>query len=244
MAHQPDPNQAPNIVDGLKAIRRMHIRIIQETGLTAADEMLYPGNYPYLEDVLSYVAVGARSVENQEHRLTISGLDIPCGMKNPTSGDLTVMLNAINAAQLPHTFIYNGWEVNTSGNALTHAILRGAINSYGRCLPNYHYEDIIRLAEMYAESELKNPCVIVDTNHANSNKNYKEQSRIAIEVIDSIKKSSCLKSLIRGLMIESYIAEGRGDIHNHAYGQSITDPCLGWHDTEKLIYNIADTVEL
>ncbi|MEW5894771.1 MAG: 3-deoxy-7-phosphoheptulonate synthase [Candidatus Omnitrophota bacterium] len=238
MAHQPDPNQDPNIVDGLKAIRRMHIRVIRESGLTAADEMLYPGNYPYLEDVLSYVAVGARSVENQEHRLTISGLDIPCGMKNPTCGDLTVMLNSINAAQIPHTFIYNGWEVKTSGNPLTHAIIRGAINAYGRCYPNYHYEDMVRLARMYEDSGLKNPCLIVDTNHANSNKQFKEQPRIAMEVMNSLEKSSTLRGLVRGFMIESYILEGRAERQH--YGQSITDPCLGWDDTEKLINDIAE----
>jgi 3-deoxy-7-phosphoheptulonate synthase len=242
MAHQPDPNQAPNIVDGLKAIRRMHIRVIRETGLTAADEMLYPGNYPYLEDVLSYVAVGARSVENQEHRLTISGLDVPCGMKNPTSGDITVMLNSINAAQLPHTFIYNGWEVKTSGNPLTHAILRGAINAHGRCFPNYHYEDMIRLAEMYQDTGLKNPCVIVDTNHANSNKEYTQQPRIAMEVLNSIKKSPALRKLVKGLMIESYLIEGQAKIGSQQYGQSITDPCLGWENSEKLIDEIAEAL--
>lgn len=240
MAHQPDPNQAPNIVDGLRAIRQMHIRIIRETGLTAADEMLYPGNYPYLEDVLSYVAVGARSVENQEHRLTISGLDVPCGMKNPTSGDLTVMLNAINAAQLPHTFIYNGWEIETNGNPLTHAILRGAVNAYGRCFPNYHYEEIIRLAEMYQKTNLKNPCVIIDTNHANSNKQYDQQPRIAMEIMSHLKKSDVLRKLVRGFMIESYLIEGRADIKHQKYGQSITDPCLGWDDTERLVYDIAE----
>lgn len=240
MAHQPDPSQDPSIVEGLKAIRRMHIRVIRESGLTAADEMLYPGNYPYLEDVLSYVAVGARSVENQEHRLTISGLDIPCGMKNPTSGDLTVMLNSINAAQIPHTFIYNGWEVKTSGNPLTHAIVRGAINAYGRCYPNYHYEDMIRLAEMYEKSRLNNPCIIVDTNHANSSKHFKEQPRIAMEVLSSMEKSSDLRMLVRGFMIESYIIESRADIEQQQYGQSITDPCLGWDDTEKLIKDIAE----
>jgi len=242
MAHQPDLNQDPNIVDGLKAIRRMHIRIIQETGLTSADEMLYPGNYPYLEDILSYVAVGARSVENQEHRLTISGLDIPCGMKNPTSGDLTVMLNSVKAAQMPHTFIYNGWEVKTSGNPLTHAILRGAMNSHGQCLPNYHYEDMIQLADMYEKSGLNNPCVLIDTNHANSNKDYAQQPRIAMEVINSLKKSPRLRALVKGLMIESYLVEGRADIGKQIYGQSITDPCLGWKETEALINELADNL--
>lgn len=240
MAHQPDLNQAPHIVDGLRAIRKMHIRIIRETGLTAADEMLYPGNYPYLEDILSYVAVGARSVENQEHRLTISGLDIPCGMKNPTSGDLTVMLNSINAAQIPHTFIYNGWEIKTSGNPLTHAILRGAVNAYGRCFPNYHYEEMIRLADMYQKTELNNPSLIVDTNHANSSKQFDQQPRIAMEVMSHLKKSDTLRGLVKGFMIESYLVEGRADIGSQQYGQSITDPCLGWDDTERLVYDIAE----
>lgn len=240
MAHQPDLNQAPHIVDGLRAIRKMHIRIIQETGLTAADEMLYPGNYPYLEDILSYVTVGARSVENQEHRLTISGLDIPCGMKNPTSGDLTVMLNSINAAQIPHTFIYNGWEIKTSGNPLTHAILRGAVNAYGRCFPNYHYEEMIRLTNMYQKAELNNPSLIVDTNHANSSKQFDQQPRIAMEVMSHLKKSDTLRGLVKGFMIESYLVEGRADIGSQQYGQSITDPCLGWNDTERLIYDIAE----
>lgn len=240
MAHQPDLNRAPNIVDGLRAIRKMHIRIIRETGLTSADEMLYPGNYPYLEDILSYVAVGARSVANQEHRLTVSGLDIPCGMKNPTSGDLTVMLNSINAAQLPHTFIYNGWEVETSGNPLTHAILRGAVNADGQCFPNYHYEEMIRLGQMYEESGLKNPGVIVDVSHANSGKQYDQQPRIAMEVMSHLRRSTILRKLVKGMMIESYLVEGRADIGKQAFGQSITDSCLGWDDTEKLIYNIAD----
>ena len=239
MAHQPDLNRDPNIVDGLKAIRKMHIRLIRDTGLTSADEMLYPGNYPYLDDILSYVAVGARSVANQEHRLTVSGLDVPCGMKNPTSGDTGVMLNSINAAQIPHTFIYNSWEVKTSGNPLTHGILRGAVNAYGRCFPNYHYEELHRIETMYAKSGLKNPAVIVDTNHANSGKQYDQQPRIAMEIMSHLKKSSSLGTLIKGLMIESYIIEGRENIGQQKFGQSITDPCLGWEASERLILDIA-----
>jgi len=240
MGHQPDPNQDPNIVAGLKAIRRMHIRCIEETGLTAADEMLYPGNYPYLEDLLSYVAVGARSVANQEHRLTISGLDVPAGMKNPTSGDLTVMLNSISAAQMPHTFIYNRWEVKTSGNPLTHGILRGAMNAYGQCFPNYHYEEIIRLVAMYQKAGLQNPGVIIDTNHANSGKHYKEQPRIAREIMHSLRESDLIKNLVKGLLIESYLVEGRAEIGSQEYGQSLTDPCLGWPASQRLILEIAD----
>ena len=242
MAHQPDPQEAPNIVEGIKAIRKMHLRCFRETRLTAADEMLYPGNSPLLEDVLSYVAIGARSVENQQHRLTASGLDIPCGMKNPTSGDLQVMLNSVLAAQVPHMFIYNSWEVTTPGNALSHAIVRGAVDHYGRCVPNYHYEDLMLLADMYNKSMLKNPALIVDVNHANSNKNFKEQPRIAMQVMDSTEKSGALKKLIKGLMIESYLEEGRADAGSNKPGQSITDACLGWNDTEKLIQEIADKV--
>jgi len=240
MLHQPDPMEEPNIAEGVRALRRLHLRIIRESGLTAADEMLYPGNYPYLEDLLSYVAIGARSVENQEHRLTVSGLDIPVGMKNPTSGDLTVMLNSVQAAQLPHIFIYNGWEAKTTGNPYVHCILRGAINHYGRNIPNYHYEDLMRLAEMYLARELSNPSIIVDTNHANSNKVYQEQPRIALEVLDSIKKSPVLKNIVKGLLIESYIVEGSQDVSGKTFGQSITDPCLGWEDSRKLILQLAD----
>ncbi|MCG8570080.1 MAG: 3-deoxy-7-phosphoheptulonate synthase [Spirochaetes bacterium] len=242
MMHQPDPQKQPNIVEGLKAIRRMHLRILQESGLSAADEMLYPGNYPYLEDLLSYVAVGARSVENQQHRLTVSGLDVPIGMKNPTSGDITVMLNSIEAAQQEHVFIYNGWEVETPGNPLVHAILRGALNRYGRHIPNYHYEDLIRLADMYQERCLSHPVVIVDTNHSNSSKQFDQQPRIAMEILYSRKKSSTIKEMVKGLIIESYLLPGSQPVTGTVFGQSITDPCLGWAETENLILEIADYV--
>ncbi|VAX35413.1 2-keto-3-deoxy-D-arabino-heptulosonate-7-phosphate synthase I alpha [hydrothermal vent metagenome] len=242
MAHQPDPNEDPNIVQGLKAIRKMHIRVLKDSHLTAADEMLYPGNYPYLEDILSYVAIGARSVENQQHRLTVSGLDIPIGMKNPTGGDLEVMLNSVFAAQMSHTFIYNGWEVKTSGNDLTHCILRGAVSQHGRNFPNYHYEDLIYLAETYAERKLENPAIIVDTSHANSNKKFHEQPRIAKETMQSIQKSDLIKSMVKGLMIESYLIEGTQKIDGKEFGKSITDPCLGWDDSEKLVLQLAEYI--
>jgi 3-deoxy-7-phosphoheptulonate synthase len=240
MMHSPDPKNKPNIVAGLKALRRMHLRLMKESGLTAADEMLYPSNYPYLEDMLSYVAVGARSVENQQHRLTCSGLDIPVGMKNPTSGDLNVMLNSVQAAQAPHVFIYRGWEVKTSGNPYTHSILRGAMNQHGQYIPNYHYEDMMRLADMYHKRELANPAVIVDTNHANSGKKFDDQPRIAKEVMYGIKHSRVLKSLVKGLMIESYLAEGSQDVKGKVFGRSITDPCLGWDDSKNLILKLAE----
>ncbi|MBU0468419.1 MAG: 3-deoxy-7-phosphoheptulonate synthase [Candidatus Omnitrophica bacterium] len=242
MAHQPDPNEAPNIVEGIKAIRKMHIRALSESGLSAADEMLYPGNYPYLEDLLSYVAIGARSVENQQHRLTVSGLDVPIGMKNPMSGDLTVMLNAIYAAQTPHVFIYNGWEVNTSGNPFVHSIMRGAVNSYGRNIPNYHFEDLERLVAMYDQRDIVNQAIIVDTNHGNSGKQYLQQPRISKEVMYSKRKSEVIGKSVKGLMIESYLVEGREDIGKNQYGQSITDPCIGWEDTEKLVMDLAELV--
>lgn len=242
MAHQPNPQQEPNIVEGIKAIRKMHLRALKESHLPAADEMLYPGNYPYLEDVLSYVAVGARSVENQAHRLTCSGLDIPAGMKNPTSGDLEVTLNSIQAAQAPHLFSYNRWEVKTSGNPLAHAVLRGAVDPHGVNVPNYHYEDLIWFAEAYRKRGLANPTVIVDTNHANSNKKFKEQPRIAIEVMQSRQHSALLKDMIRGFMIESFIEEGSQKVTENVYGKSITDPCLGWKDSEKLIRDLAEMV--
>ena len=240
MAHQPKPTEAPNMVNGLKAIRKMHIRALRESHLSAADEMLYPGNYPYLEDILSYVAIGARSVENQLHRLTISGLDVPSGMKNPTSGDLEVMMNSVQAAQLPHVFVYNGWEVKTSGNPLTHCILRGAVNQYGSNIPNYHYEDLVRLAEAYKKRNLLYPAIIVDTNHANSNKKYYEQPRIAKEVMKSRRQSKTLRTKVKGLMIESYLVEGSQKISEKVYGKSITDPCLGWEDSEKLVRDLAE----
>jgi 3-deoxy-7-phosphoheptulonate synthase len=242
MAHQPDLQGEPNMVEGIKAIRKMHIRALKESHLPAADEMLYPGNYPYLEDVLSYVAVGARSVENQAHRLTCSGLDIPVGMKNPTSGDLEVTLNSIQASQAPHVFSYNRWEVKTSGNPLTHAVLRGAVDPHGVNVPNYHYEDLIWFTEAYGKRGLVNPAIIVDTNHANSNKKYKEQPRIAIEVMQSRQHSSLLKDMIRGFMIESFIEEGAQKVTEKVYGKSITDPCMGWNDTEKLIRDLAGMV--
>ena len=240
MLHQPDPEKKPDLIAGLKAIRKMHIRIVNETHLTGADEMLYPENHLYVDDLLSYVAVGARSVEDQQHRLTVSGLDIPAGMKNPTSGTLSVMLNSITAAQSGHTFIYSGSEVKTSGNEYTHAILRGAVNKHGQTLPNYHYEDLILLHELYEKENLKNPAVIVDCNHSNSGKKYQEQIRIANEILHSMRHSSDINKFVKGLMIESYIEPGAQKICEHVYGKSITDPCLGWDDTEKLILNIAE----
>jgi 3-deoxy-7-phosphoheptulonate synthase len=242
MMHQPNPKEKPNIVEGVKALRRMHLRLLKETGLTAADEMLYPSNYPYLEDILSYVAVGARSVENQQHRLTVSGLDIPVGMKNPTGGDLGVMLNSVQAGQAPHVFIYRGWEVKTSGNPLVHSILRGAVNQHGQYIPNYHYEDMIRLAEMYHKRLLVNPAIIVDTNHSNSGKKFEEQPRIAKEVMRSRNNSRTLKSMVKGLMIESYLVEGAQDTAGKVFGKSITDPCLGWEDSRKLVLSLAEYV--
>ncbi|MDE6829597.1 MAG: 3-deoxy-7-phosphoheptulonate synthase, partial [Lachnospiraceae bacterium] len=241
MLHQPDPEKEPDLLAGIIAIRKMHIRVMEETGLSAADEMLYPENRSYLDDLLSYEAVGARSVENQQHRLTASGIDIPVGMKNPTSGDLSVMLNSVTAAQHPHRFIYRRNDVETSGNELAHAILRGGVDKYGKNIPNYHYEDLARLSEMYEKWELKNPAVIVDVNHSNSNKQYKEQIRIVSEVMHSRNYNPKLKKLVKGVMIESYLVEGRQDItENLVYGQSITDPCIGWEDTEKLIFDIAE----
>jgi 3-deoxy-7-phosphoheptulonate synthase len=240
MAHQPDPQKEPNIVEGLRAIRRMHIRALSESGLSAADEMLYPENYPYLEDLLSYVTIGARSVENQAHRLTVSGLDVPIGAKNPTSGDLEVMFNAIGAAQVGHVFLYNGWEVSTAGNPFAHAVLRGAVNHYGQNIPNYHFEDLMLCAEKYHRRGLVNPAIIVDTNHSNSNKKFKEQPRIALEVMESRKQSPLLRKLVRGFMIESFIEEGTQKADENVYGKSITDPCLGRGDTERLIKELAD----
>lgn len=242
MAHQPDPNKEPDLVAGIKAIRKLHIKALSEYHMSAADEMLYPENYTYLADLLSYHAIGARSVENQHHRFTVSGVDMPVGMKNPTSGDITVMLNSIKAAQFEHSFIYNGWEVETSGNPLAHAILRGAVDSYGRNIPNYHYENLVHVAKEYEKQQLLNPSIIVDTSHANSMKLYKEQPRIAREILMSRKYDSTLKKMIKGLMIESYLVEGKQDISEGIYGKSITDPCLGWDDTEKLIHYIAENV--
>ncbi len=243
MLHQPDPEKKPDMLEGILAIRRMHMRVLQETGMSTADEMLYPDNLNYLSDMMSYIAVGARSVENQFHRLVASGCDVPVGMKNPTSGDLTVMLNSVVAAQLPHDFIFRGEEVSCPGNPLAHTILRGAVNKRGQCIPNYHYEDLQLLFHLYEKRSLKNPACIVDTNHSNSNKQYGEQVRIAKEVLHSRRHSNDIKHLVKGLMIESYIESGSHKIGQHCYGQSITDPCLGWDESEKLLYEIADMVD-
>lgn len=240
MLHQPNPEEKPDMFKGIVAIRELHMRALSETGFSCADEMLYPENYRYLDDLLAYVAIGARSVENQQHRLTSSGLDIPVGMKNPTSGDYSIMMNAITAAQHKHTFIYRGWEVHSNGNPLSHAILRGYVNEFGQSRPNYHYEDLIRLCEAYDERNLENPGVIVDTNHANSGKKYDEQPRIVKEVLHSCRHNDRIKKLVKGFMIESYIEDGAQKIGDGCYGKSITDPCLGWNKTEKLIYDIAD----
>ena len=238
MLHQPDPLADPDMLKGLIAIRKLHMRALKETGFSCADEMLYPENHRYLSDLLSYVAVGARSVEDQEHRLTASGLDIPVGMKNPTSGDLSVMMNSINAAQHSHTFIYRGWEVVSQGNPATHAILRGYVDKRGVSHPNYHYEDLVLLSDLYKKSGLENPGVIIDTNHANSGKQWFEQIRIAKEVLHSARHNEDLKKLVKGLMIESYIEDGCQKVEEGVYGKSITDPCLGWEKTEKLIMDI------
>lgn len=242
MLHQPSPDKAPDLLGGIIAIRRLHIRVMEECALTAADEMLYPENRSYLDDVLTYEAIGARSVENQQHRLTASGMDIPVGMKNPTSGDLAVMLNSIQAAQAGHTFIYRGNDATTTGNPLAHAILRGGVDKYGTCVPNYHYEDLTRLCELYKARDLQNPAVIIDANHSNSNKKYKEQVRIVSEVLHSRQYNPALRSLIKGVMVESYLEEGSQPIGQGTYGKSITDPCLGWEDTERLLYSIAERV--
>lgn len=242
IATQPDPEAKPDMVAGLIAVRKMHLRAIEETGLSAADEMLYPENWDYVDDLLSYVAIGARSVEDQQHRLTVSGFDVASGMKNPTSGDFSVMLNSVYAAQHPHHFTHRGWEVDTSGNPLAHVILRGAVNKRGVALPNYHYEDLIRLHEMYEKMDLQNPACIVDANHSNSNKKYDEQIRIVDEVMHNRKISSDIHKLVKGVMIESYIEPGSQKIGEHVYGRSITDPCLGWAESEKLLYNIAESV--
>ena len=240
MLHQPDPEKAPDMLAGLISIRKMHMDVLANTGLSTADEMLYPENYRYLSDILSYVAVGARSVEDQQHRFTVSGMDVPAGMKNPTSGDLSVMLNSIIAAQQEQSFIYRGWEVNTSGNPLAHAILRGAVNKHGQCIPNYHYEDLQLLFNLYSKRDLVNRAVIVDANHSNSAKKYAEQIRIVKEVLHSRRHSSDIAGLVKGVMIESYIEPGSQKIGEGVYGKSITDPCLGWEESEKLLYTIAE----
>ena len=244
MLHQPNPLSNPDMLKGLISIRKLHMKALQETGFSCADEMLYPENHRYLSDLLSYVAVGARSVEDQQHRLTASGLDIPVGMKNPTSGDLSVMMNSINAAQHSHTFIYRGWEVISQGNLMAHAILRGYVDKQGRSHPNYHYEDLIALANLYKESNLVNPGVVVDTNHANSGKKWEEQIRIAKEVLHSTRHNKDVRRIVKGLMIESYIEDGCQKADEGIYGKSITDPCLGWEKTEKLILEIAELRKL
>lgn len=243
MLHQPDPNSPPDLLRGIISIRKLHMRALAETGFGCADEMLYPENHRYLSDLLVYVAVGARSVEDQQHRMTASGLDVPVGMKNPTSGDISVMMNSITAAQHPHVFLYRGWEVQSQGNPYAHAILRGYVNKHGQSLPNYHYEDLKALAETYAASGLENPAVVVDTNHANSGKQYLEQVRIAKEVMHSCRHSADIRRLVKGLMIESYLEDGCQKIgEGYVPGRSITDPCLGWEKTERLIYELADAL--
>lgn len=239
MLHQPDPLADPDMLKGLIAIRKLHMRALKETGFSCADEMLYSENHRYLSDLLSYVAVGARSSEDQQHRLTASGLDIPVGMKNPTSGDISVMLNAINAAQHSHTFIYRGWEVKSQGNPYAHAILRGYVDKHGTSYPNYHYEDLISLAKLYDENIFTYPSVIVDTNHSNSGKQYEEQIRIAKEILHATRHNESIRKIVKGLMIESYIEDGCQKVGDGVYGKSITDPCLGWEKTEKLILDIA-----
>ena len=240
IVHQPDPEKQEDFMAGLIAMRKMHIRAIAESGLTAADEMLYPENWGYVSDILSYVAIGARSVEDQQHRLTVSGFDVASGMKNPTSGDFSVMLNSVYAAQHPHSFTYRGWEVNTTGNELAHTVLRGANNKHGQNIPNYHYEDLIRLHDMYENMNLKNPACVIDSNHSNSNKQFKQQIRIVKEVLHSRRISEDIHKLVKVFMIESYIEEGSQKVGGGIYGKSITDPCLGWADTEELIYTIAE----
>lgn len=242
MLHQPDPEKSPNMLEGLISIRKMFIRAIKETHLTPADEMLYPSNHPYCDDLLTYVAVGARSVENQQHRLTASGVDVPVGMKNPTSGDLSVMFNSITAAHCKHDFLYRSNEVKTSGNPYAHAIMRGSVNKRGINIPNYHYEDLMRVLEMYKQHDFPNPAVIVDANHSNSNKQFAEQTRIIQEILHSREYNPELKQLVKGVMIESYIEEGCQKIDEHIYGKSITDPCLGWNATERLLYYMAERV--
>ncbi len=240
IVHQPDPEKKPDFLAGLIAMRKMHIRAIEESGLTAADEMLYPENWGYISDILSYVAIGARSVEDQQHRLTASGFDVAAGMKNPTSGDMSVMLNSVYAAQHPHSFTYRGWEVETTGNELTHTVLRGAVNKHGNNVPNYHYEDLNLLLELYGKMELMYPACVIDANHSNSGKQFEQQIRITKEVMHSRKLNHDIHNLVKGVMIESYIEEGCQKVGGGVYGKSITDPCLGWADSEKLIYEIAE----
>jgi len=240
MLHQPDPERGTDMLKGIIAIRELHTKAVEEAGFTCADEMLYPENHRYLSDLLAYVAVGARSVEDQQHRLTASGVGIPVGMKNPTGGDLTVMMNSIIAAQSGNTFLYRGWEVRTKGNAFAHAILRGYVDKFGRNMPNYHYEDLRHVLEIYHEREFQNPAVVVDTNHSNSGKEFMEQIRISKDVVHSCRVSGEIRRLVKGLMIESYIEDGAQKIGGHCYGKSITDPCLGWDKSERLIYELAE----
>lgn len=240
LMHQPDPQAKPDVFKGIIATRELHMRALRETGFSCADEMLYPDNYRYLDDILGYVAVGARSVENQEHRLVSSGITVPVGMKNPTSGDLSVMMNAITAAQHNHSFIYRGWAVHSQGNPLAHAIMRGYMNKHGQSLPNYHYEDLRLLYSLYEKGEFANPACIVDTNHANSGKDPLQQPRIVKEVLGFRRYSNDIKKLVKGFMIESYIEDGAQPIGGGCYGKSITDPCLGWEKSERLIYDIAE----
>lgn len=242
LVHQPNPVEPPDMFKGIVAIRKIHMRVLEETGFSTADEMLYPENHRYISDLLSYVAVGARSVENQQHRLLASGIEVPVGMKNPTSGDISVMMNAIKAGQSSHMFIYRGWEVESSGNPYTHAILRGYVNKNGESQPNYHYEDLAHLHDNYVKMGLQNPSVIVDCSHSNSGKRYKDQVRIAKEVCHNREHSKDIRSLVKGLMIESYLEDGAQKIGDGIYGKSITDPCIGWDMTEKLILDIADLV--
>ena len=240
--HQPNPVGKPDLLQGIITVRELHMRAFRETGLTSADEMLYPENHRYLDDLLSYVAVGARSVEDQHHRMTASGLKIPVGMKNPTSGDLTVMMNSITAGQHRHAFIYRGWEVESEGYPYTHAILRGYVDELGNSYPNYHYETLMRLSELYAKRELKNPAAIVDVNHANSGKKYAEQIRISKEIVESRRQNADIGRLVKGLMIESYLEDGAGKAEEGVYGRSITDPCLGWAKTERLVLDLAEAL--
>ncbi len=240
IVHQPDPSKKPDLLQGLIAMRKMHIRAFEESELSAADEMLYPENYRYVFDFLSYVAIGARSVEDQQHRLTVSGFDVAAGMKNPTSGDLTVMMNSVYAAQHAHTFIYRGWEIKTSGNPLAHTVLRGSVNPYGRNIPNYHYEDLARLSELYSKMDLVNPATVIDANHNNSGKKFEQQPRIVKEVMHSRRVDPDIRKLVKGVMIESYLEEGCQKIGEGVYGKSITDPCLGWEASERLLYELAE----
>ncbi len=243
MLHQPNPDERPDMLKGIVSIRDLHLSALRDCGFICADEMLYPENYRYLSDLLAYVAVGARSVENQQHRLTASGIEAPVGMKNPTGGDLSIMMNSITAAQHSHTFIYRGWEVKSEGNPYAHAIMRGYVDFTGKNVSNYHYEDLVKLYDLYAKADLKNPSAIIDTNHANSGKQYLEQIRIAKDVVYSCNHNEDIKKMVKGLMIESYIEDGAQKIGEHIYGKSITDPCLGWEKSKELILKIADTLK-